>query len=111
LGGLSSSPKAHTLLTARIGIDTLIGLRHALKLLPELAAAVDTLGRVAVGRAGQLLRTLSENLRAESFGAMVLAMEAVLTDSTAYSRNADEMRNQECFAVRLAFLAWCVVFI
>lgn len=100
LGGLTRTPKVHTVLTARVGIDTLIFLKHTLKLLPELSAAVDELGRGAVGGAGPLLHTLSDNLSAASFQAILVAMEEVLTDSTAFSKNADEMRNQECFAVR-----------
>ena len=100
LSGLSSTPKALTANTARVGIDALIALKHLLRLLPDLLRAMEPIRSAAVGHAESLLQTLIDNFSAASFAQMEQDIDEALTESTSFSRNAEEMRHQECFAVR-----------
>ena len=112
LSGLTSNPKHVTPKTARVGIDTLIYLKQALKTAPALAAALRTLDRsnnnsgntdnasAAAQQSHPLVAAIVSNLCDPALGRIEASIQAVVTESTAFSKSAHEMRHQECFALR-----------
>ena len=128
LSGLTSNPKKITANTARVGIDTLIYLKQALKTAPILAEALAGLRSPNRERNNNsnnsrhqrhneqehehqddeevepsshpLVEAIINNLRAPQLGRMEEQIMEVVTESTAFSKSAHEMRHQECFALR-----------
>jgi DNA mismatch repair protein MSH4 len=103
LSGLILVPKSLTANTAKIGIDTLIYLKHTLKLLPDLTEILSSLiNRDCNNQStnNALLDSIVANMRLESLQNIKISIDTFLTDSTVYSKNAHEMRHQECFALR-----------
>ena len=116
LSGLVAVPRQVTPKIARSGIDTLIYLKQALKLAPELAEALAGLQRLArQGQQGQgqgqqqgqqvsgshpLVEAMIRNFTDPLLEEVDAAVQALVTESTSYSKSAHEMRHQECFALR-----------
>jgi DNA mismatch repair protein MSH4 len=101
LSGLTHQPKTVTQKTAHNGIDTLIYMKQALHTAPLLAAALQKLSGTEADAAAQpLVGAINENLSDPTLKSMEDAINAVLTESTTFSKSMHEMRHQECFALR-----------
>ncbi len=116
LSGLVAKPKTITVKTARIGIDTLIYLKSVLQIAPLLATSLLNLLDVCkdlmqedeseILRAhgdvdgSSLILSIVDNLNDRNLQNVAQMIDDLLTESTTYTKNAYEMRHQECFAVR-----------
>jgi hypothetical protein len=108
LSGLTHRPKHITPKTARSGIDTLIYLKQALQTAPTVASALEDLCKSAARLDGaketppphQLVSLMIENLRDPALHVMQQGIDALITESTSFSKSSHEMRHQECFALR-----------
>jgi DNA mismatch repair protein MSH4 len=102
LSGLTHEPKNITAKTARTGIDTLIFLKQTLRLAPMLAEALHHLAAGGRGSAPApaLVTAVTENLQHPALVTMEQAINALITESTSFSKSVHEMRHQECFALR-----------
>ena len=99
VSGLVLNPKSITIKTARIGIDTLIDLKHCFRIAPILARVLESLSQEE-GHKNQLIDSIAVNLRDDCFELISQNIDALLTESTEYSKKIHEMRHQECFAIR-----------
>ena len=116
LSGLVTKPRTITVKTARVGIDTLIYLKSTLRIAPLLAESLLNLMGVykdimndekvdgdSNGRCGDgalLISSIVDNLNDGNLQRIARSIDDLLTDSTTYTKNAYEMRHQECFAVK-----------
>lgn len=121
LSGLTTQPKNVTSKTARVGIDTLIYLKQTLRTTPALAEALkgintiipshsattaDALPITATESASSttlshpLISAIISNLTDDALSKMEDSILTAITESTAFSKSAHEMRHQECFALR-----------
>ena len=99
LAGISQTFKTTTIKTARTCIDTLIFLRQALQIAPQLADALQNLvvqtdmGGIQNQVVGihALINVLSRNLKAECFVSLLEAISDIFTDSTVYYKSALEV--------------------
>ena len=99
LAGISQTFKTTTIKTARMCIDTLIFLRQALQIAPQLADALHNLvlrnnvGNFEnqVGGIHDLINVLSHNLKADCFVSLLEAISDIFTDSTMYFKSALEV--------------------
>ncbi|CAM9230133.1 unnamed protein product, partial [Sphacelaria rigidula] len=114
-----------TPVTAGRGIATLIGLRHALRLMGPLAGALEEgieesretreqshrdIRSPAPEKRGHedtaadggsaLLLAMLDNFRDQTLQKLLEKLDSIVTESTVYTRNSAAMRHQECFAVR-----------
>lgn len=100
LSGLTHHPKTVTQKTAQSGIDTLIYLKQVLHTVPQLGDALSKLSPLSDGAVQPLVEAVVENLSDPALKSMEEAINAVLTESTSFSKSMHEMRHQECFALR-----------
>lgn len=104
LNGLSVRAKTLTPKTVRQGIDTLIYVKHSLLLAPALVAALDVVEHDTAGipqfvegsnpsAHPSLIVSIKESLRSTEYEDILSKISNLLSDSTAYSKNAHEMRH------------------
>ncbi len=118
LGGLVAVPRVVTAETAGQGVATVLGLRHALKLvepisiiLEEGLSSSDPMIQAGNERAQNqnsaflpgcsLITAILDNLRVPQLKIIERdVIGPVLTDSSKYSKGSSSLKNQECFAVK-----------
>ena len=111
LSGLTNRPKQVTQKTARLGIDTLIYLKQALRTAPALAETLSELHNESHGHEGlavaavppsqhPLVAAVIKNLCDPALQRMDESISGMITESTSFSKSVHEMRHQECFALR-----------
>lgn len=117
LSGLTNVPKTLTPNTVRAGIDTLIGIKHTLKLAKSLANLLGTVAHAEIVPAESdgftrnqideiiqhsflLFKEMMRNFTDSALDNMERDIGELLAESTTFSKSAHEMRYQECFAVK-----------
>jgi DNA mismatch repair protein MSH4 len=120
LSGLNVKPKDKTDKTVRQGIDTLIYIRSCLRTAPLIAGEINRLmaehgSSIRIGESNQhsngihihdnttkynLLKLIHGSIANPKFNEITSLLDEWLSESTEYSKNAQEMRHQSCFALR-----------
>ena len=112
LSGLVTKPKTITAKTAKIGIDTLIYLKSTLQIAPLLAQSLLNLMDICKELMDEeesaqdevdgasLILSIVDNLNDVNLQCVAQKIDELLTESTTYTKNAYEMRHQECFAIK-----------
>ena len=119
LNGMSHVPRSMTHKTARVGIDTLIMLKQAIRLAEDLAQAVASSSALRpqqnrpshhhhhhqqqqqpqAASAAPLMAAILNTLKDAGFARLDELIKRTLVESTAFSKNSLEMKHQECFAI------------
>lgn len=106
LSGLTHKPKTLTTNTLRQGIDTLIYVKQAIKVLDEVVqVTIDGKENVDINTGNVrhlpvVLQGATANFRDIRLGKISQAIGNVLSEGSTYSKSAHEMRYHECFAVK-----------
>ncbi len=121
LGGLVAVPRAVNTETAGQGVATVLGLRHALKLVEPLSIILE--GGLSSSEAAMQMRNeraqdensvkasllpgcslitaILDNIRAPQLKIIERdVIGPIITDSSKYSKGSSSLKNQECFAVK-----------
>ncbi len=120
LGGLVAVPRAVNAETAGQGVATVLGLRHALKLVEPLSVILEgglSSSEVAMQMRNEraqyehsvatllpgcsLITAILDNLRAPQLKIIERdVIGPIFSDSSKYSKGSTSLKNQECFAVK-----------
>ena len=112
ISGLVNVPKKITQRTAKIGIDTLIYIKQAIKqssilaeILSEMQSSVQASDHLSnfgddEPNPEELLIAILKNLRDKNLSLMEKSVTKIISESTSFSRSPEEMKHQECFAIK-----------
>ena len=92
-------PKVHTIRTARSSIKNFIILKDTLEVLPELHRALCSV-RDGSEERSSLLEQMIGALATDGLKQIQKQLLEFITTSTTVAKSAQEMRHQECFAVK-----------
>lgn len=98
LSGLVTVPRTITYATIKIGIDTLIYLKTIIQNAAQLSRVIYSCIDNTCSQS-QLLMLLASNFIDPQFDNLLISIDHTITESTSYTKNAHEMRHQECFAI------------
>lgn len=115
LSGLAYRSKSITPNTVRMGIDTLIFLKHSIKISGELSKYCqglieqESLASMSTEYEQEtnfdqtqnyFLKEFTKNFSNDSLQFIESEISSLLSESTTFSKSAQEMRFQECFAIK-----------
>ena len=100
LSGLITVPKKITQKSAAVSIETLIMLKSAIKQAFQLGKLLADLNGGEDECRSLLLSATIDNFQDENLMRMLDSIDAMLTESTNFSKNSLEMKQNECFAIK-----------
>jgi DNA mismatch repair protein MSH4 len=110
LNGLCNVPKSMTTNTVRTSIDTLIYIKHAISVarsvgeilakLQQIILSDQTDSSIDTDNAAHLIQQLLDNLMNDGLNQLYDHINELLTEQSSYSKSSQEMRFQECFAIK-----------
>lgn len=100
LSGLTLTPKTLTTNTVKLGIDTLIYLKHSIQLSASLLHSIKEIKSSEI-ESMTLFEQIYSNFNEITLNEIENWISELLIESTQYSKSVSEMRYQECFAIKI----------
>ena len=111
LTGLTYIPKSATANTVKSSIDTLIFIKHSIRCAVQLShsfqsffeqeSSQEILNSFSVaGNTQSYIQTFVDNLCNDNLQLIENEISQIISESTVYTKSAQEMRFQECFAIK-----------